>query len=65
MLNKTFNTKEHLQEKLDNMRRDVEDKSLPLYKREQLVYKVYTLKSKLHPRKFWNSSSLGTYRKKM
>lgn len=55
--------KERNQEKLDNMRKQIEDESVPLYKREQLVSKVWFLKNKLHPRIFWNSSDLGTYRK--
>lgn len=59
-----FDYKKKLQDKLDNMRKQVEDENIPLYKREQLVSKIWKLKNKLNPRIIWNSSEKGTYRKK-
>lgn len=60
-----YDYKKKLQDKLDNMRKQIEDDSIPLYKRNQLVYKVWKLRNKLHPKKFWDSKEKGIYRKKV
>lgn len=57
--------KKKLQNELDNMRKQVEDESIPLYKRNQLVFKIWKLKNKLHPIIIWNSKEKGNYRKKV
>lgn len=64
MNNEIKSFRERMQDKLDKMRKQVEDESIPLYKREQLVFKIRELKGKLHPKTFWDSSKKGTYRKR-
>lgn len=59
------NYREKMKKKLDDMRAYVEDETNPLYKREQMVFKAHELKRKLYPRKWWNSSENGTYRKRI
>ena len=50
-------------EKIEQLEKDINNKRLPKYKRNQALTKLYDLKKIYKPNFFWDSKIQGTYRK--
>ncbi len=57
------NKLDNIFKKINNLEKELNNKKTPLWKKNQVVSKLFILKQKYLPKKIWNSYNDGTYRK--